>query len=755
MAAGSIGWNQELENKSVEMRICAAMKQPLHHRILFMAVIAGAMLTQAELAEAEQPDVAATVQKIDGLLAAHWQKVKVTANPPAGDEVLVRRLYLDIAGRIPTYRETAEFMGDESKNRRAKLIDKLLASEGYVHHFFNYWADILRMQGQQGSLVQGAYMKWLKDSLRQNKPYHQMVRELVTAQGKVWESPAVGYYFRDRNMPLDNMANTVRIFLGTRIECAQCHNHPFDKWTQMQFYQMGAFYTGISAREDVLAKPVAAANAMVTEKAKRKVLSHQDVMGFSNAISHVRAPFILTTVTHDEWGLQLPHDYQYDDAKPKQVIPPAVLYGTSAPSAAGARRMTTYANWMTSKDNTRFTNLIANRLWKKVFGVGLIEPVDEIMDSTAAAIPALMTCLEDLMKELNYDMKAFLRVLYNTSAYQRSVCHEEALPGEVWHFTGPVLRRMTAEQMWDSCITLINPTPDMPDDVTVQAQKQRITGLKKLADALDLLTPEEIYQGAELSAKTFTVTAARMTEVETSIIAARSAGDIGKAKELTKEYETLKASQVATRQIVHEQIFNKGIQRLEGRQAGSPVASAASPLSAMDMQMAMNGYIPGKKKAALTDAQQKLLQEEASRFGITGDKLTEYLKSREADLRRWLRAAELGSPAPRGHYLREFGQSDRETIDNANHDASIPQALALMNGELLPEILGPFSALKLTVNNLNQPDQQMQAVYMTLLSRKPSAAEQAAWIAAHGKDLGQLDDLIFALMNTQQFIFIQ
>ncbi len=728
----------------------------LLHQLLFLAVLAGAMTAQAETAQAAQSDITAAIQKIDGLLTAHWQKVKVTANPPAGDEVIVRRLYLDIAGRIPTYRETEDFMSDASKDRRAKLIDKLLASEGYVHHFFNYWADILRMQGQvQGSLVQGAYMNWLKDSLRQNKPYDQMVREMVTAQGRVWESPAVGYYFRDRNMPLDNMAATVRIFLGTRIECSQCHNHPFDKWTQMQFYQMGAFYTGISAREDVLAKPVAAANAMVTEKAKLKVLSHQDVMGFSNAISHVRAPFILTTVTHDEWGLQLPHDYQYDDAKPKQVIPPAVLYGTSAPSAAGGRRMTTYANWMTSKENTRFTNLIANRLWKKVFGVGLIEPVDEIMDSTAASIPALMNCLEDLMKEQNYDMKAFLRVLYNTSAYQRSVCQEEALPGEAWHFTGPVLRRMTAEQMWDSCITLINPTPDMPDDVAVQARTQRITGLKKLADALDLLTPEEIYQGAEVSAKTFAVTAARMTEVETSIIAARSAGDIGKAKELTKEFETLKARQVATRQIVHDQIFSKGIQRLESRQGGSTVSSATSPMSAMDIQMAMNGYIPGKNKSALTDTQQKLMHDEAARFGITGDRLTAYLKTRGAGLRRWLRAAELGSPAPRGHSLREFGQSDRETIDNANYDASIPQALALMNGELMPEILGPFSALNLTLNKFKQPDQQMQAIYMTLLSRKPSATEQAAWNASQDKVIGQIDDLIFALMNTQQFIFIQ
>jgi hypothetical protein len=120
-----------------------------------------------------------------------------------------------------------------------------------VQHFFNYWADVLRVtsNGQQtGQITGAAYMNFVKQSLRDNKPYDEFVRDMVAAQGKAWENGAIGYYMRDRGMPLDNMANTVRVFLGTRIECAQCHNHPFDKWTQMQFYKMAAFTYGVQTR---------------------------------------------------------------------------------------------------------------------------------------------------------------------------------------------------------------------------------------------------------------------------------------------------------------------------------------------------------------------------------------------------------------------------------------------------------------------------------------------------------------------------
>ncbi|MDP1589720.1 MAG: DUF1549 domain-containing protein, partial [Prosthecobacter sp.] len=183
-------------------------------------------------ASAAAPDLKATAAKIDELVNAKLAKEKITPNKPASDDIFVRRVYLDVVGRIPTLQETTRFLKNNDPDKRSKLIDELIASDGYVQNFYNYWADILRMKSQMVGGGQSlpafyGYSNWLKSSLRENKPYDQMVREVVTADGKSYENGAIGFYIRDYNMPLDNMAVTTQIFLGTSMVCAQCHNHPF------------------------------------------------------------------------------------------------------------------------------------------------------------------------------------------------------------------------------------------------------------------------------------------------------------------------------------------------------------------------------------------------------------------------------------------------------------------------------------------------------------------------------------------------
>ncbi|MCB1226059.1 MAG: DUF1549 domain-containing protein, partial [Verrucomicrobiales bacterium] len=178
-------------------------------------------------------DIQGEAKKIDAILQADWEKHDLSRNPDSDDSTFLRRIYLDIIGRIPTTRETRDFLGSNAKDKRSQLIQKLLKSDAHSQHAYNYWADVLRLQtrGQQAGVITGAaYSAFIKKCLSENVPYDQMVRDLVAAEGKAWDNGAIGYYMRDRGMPLDNMANTVRVFLGTRIECAQCHNHPFDKW---------------------------------------------------------------------------------------------------------------------------------------------------------------------------------------------------------------------------------------------------------------------------------------------------------------------------------------------------------------------------------------------------------------------------------------------------------------------------------------------------------------------------------------------
>jgi hypothetical protein len=162
-----------------------------------------------------------------------------------------------------------------------------------------------------------------------------------------------------------------------------------------------------------------------------------------------------------------------------------------------------------------------------------------------------------------------------------------------------------------------------------------------------------------------------------------------------------------------------------------------------------------EQQQADSEAAKKVWAEEAEFYGIPEKKRKDYFQNRSRASRDWLRSAEIDSPAPRGHYLREFGQSDRETIENANNEASVPQALAMMNGQLLPQIIGNYSQLMLTVNKAEYPDDKIEAAYMSVLSRKPTAKEKQLWLQAQDKGLSNMEDLIFSLLNTQQFIFIQ
>jgi hypothetical protein len=765
-----------------------------------------------------QPDVTKEAKQIDAILAKTWEAKKLKGNPAVDDATFVRRIYLDIAGRIPTTRETEAYLENKDANKRAKLIDQLLSGEGYVQHMFNFWADVLRLHttsGQVGAITGTAYANYVKDALRKNKPYDQFVREMVSAQGQAWENGAIGYYMRDRGMPLDNMAATVRIFLGTRIECAQCHNHPFDKWSQKQFYEMAAFtydvetndYYGATqngvrdimrqeeqaARDKiVIPKPTREMNNQQREDVKKKAIAaaqqqreateavRKKYRYTNEALNDVRNVLRYTTVAIRDRDLRLPHDYQYPDMKPKEVVKAATMMGKSVDCPPDSIGPEVYAKWLTSPENPRFTNVIANRLWKKVFGMGLIEPVDELMDNTVAMNPELMKQLEKLMVSVKYDTKAYLRVLYNTDVYQRAVTREEIPAGVEYHFTGPLLRRMSAEQMWDSFVALINPTPDMPDAVTREQGDRRLTSARKISDALNTLTPEEMLEGAKIAGEKYRESSKKVEELQKQIAEARANDDNDKARKLR---EDLRVFETAARRSVNDNIYVPAVMKLAAKVNGDAKPAPAKesgkedPVVAQnDSSMMMNGMMGGgasnyerikvkgydlsektpEQQAAERAAQEAVYREEAEFYGITDVKQQrDYLNFRRGITRNWLRSAELPSPAPRGHYLREFGQSDRETIENANYDASVPQVLALMNSQLLPQVLERYSQLMLTVNKAPYPDDKVDAIYMTLLSRKPTTAEKEKWIKAQEKGLTDFEDLVYALINTQQFVFIQ
>jgi hypothetical protein len=672
--------------------------------------------------------------RIDALLERHWQEKGLSPNAPASDEVFLRRVYLDVIGRIPTLEEARAFWADSGADKRARLIDRLLASDGYALHWFNYWADVLRAQSQLTRRGHHAvFCDLIREALRSNKPYDQWVREMLSARGDIFNAPGTAFYLRDTGMPLDNLANLTRIFLGTRIECAQCHNHPFDKWSQMDFYQMAAFTHG---NEFSHWKKIPLFRAALDLVGPYKG-PERPKMGVT--IENALSPQTYAGMVWTGLPLKLPHDYQYNDGKPHEAIKPAVMFGKAPPAATGEGQLDAFAAWATSPENPRFTTVIVNRLWKRLFGLANIEPLDEIMDSSTPVIPALQRELESQMKALRYDMKAFLRVLLHTRAYQSQCVRGEIAAGDSSHFTGPVLRRMTAEQAWDSLVTLINPEPDLPNRVMHDYLRRSRAIARDTILSQRLMSSSEIFEGVKAAAATYVRNAQTAQRLQKELEAARAADDKALAKQIGLQMTTVENNQ---RDAVSTHLIRPAAQKLAAKEK-RPVAHLDGPDAGL-----RGGDLLEKIGAEHRDATkwQDLLAPEMQRRAIPEASRDAFIKNRLSMYTTYLRASELDQPAPGGHFLREFGQSDREVIENASADASITQALQMMNSSLIPRVLDPWNALML---DLRDESDRVEAIYLALLTRKPTAAEKARL-----KD-ASTEDIVFALLNGQQFLFVQ
>ena len=711
------------------------------------------LLTSAALHAAPLPES----QKIDQLLRQDWEKAGLKANPPASDEVLVRRLYLDIAGRIPTLDEAQAYLSSQDPQKRAKLIDTLLNSDGHTSHMFNYWADVLRLTDNvKGRIAAEAYEEWLKQQIKANTPFDQFVKKLLTTEGGVWDSGSIGFWQRDENK-LDHLAYTVQVFLGTSIVCAQCHNHPFDKWSQMDYYHMAAFTYGMDTKSrgvDFKSKTTQFVELdpkvlKSMSKGERKAyrdklqaqkqaananLSKEDMQQVKRTMQDVMKPLRYTSAEWKDGKLpSLPADYKYPDAKPGDKIEPKTLFGKDAVIKPGENRLDAFADWMTSPENPRFTTVIANRMWKKAFGVGLIEPVDEMTDSTVASNPALMDYLGQLMIENKYSLKSFLRVLYNTDTYQRAASTQEVALGETYHFTGPILRRMSAEQIWDSFVTLSKGNVDDTVDDENTRLHQYLGDLSIFLDTIKSKGPEGLVQIAKEGRAKLDANQKKIDEIKAKLDAQKAKGKDAseKAKALAKEANTLRK---ASEKDILVALLGKD--------------------RADDLR---NGYQPEKpEKDKRTKFDRKALE------NMTKEQRKEFLKAYQRSnsgkdfLGLSSRASEQPSPARPGTFLRTFGQSDRELIQNASDDASVPQALTLLNGPAAEVFNNPASKLNQAIAKAGSPAQKIATLYQSLLSRAPTASEQAILdtvIQERGDKA--VADVTHALITGSQFLFVQ
>ena len=782
------------------------MKSPLWIQPLsLLAVFAACPLLAEESAPATrkapltEETIRAAAKRIDELVAQSCKEHKVPLNAAISDEVFVRRIYLDLAGRVPTVEETRAFLGNTYAAKRDRLIEELLGSEGYVSHTYNYWADVLRVNdslGNNGKSNEAAYRLWIKDALRQNKTYDQMVFELVSARGHIWENGAIGYYQRDRGMPLDNMANTVRVFLGTRLECAQCHNHPFDKWKQMDFFEMAAFSNGMDgnrydspnrqalsemgkkehgkARDEKVTevrkqleekygndKPALKA-AMKTELAKLRESGEVEEKKKKGGdplklvLGELYKPLRYTTVAETEKVLKLPHDYQYPDAKPEEVVTPGTMFGAPAVIAEGQPKIEAYAKWMTSPENPTFTKVIVNRLWKRLFGLALIEPFDDLTEQSVSTNPELLAYLEGLMKDLKFDMRSFTRILASTESYQRAATTVELELGMPYYFQGPVLRRLSAEQVWDSALTLLIEDPDRYKP-SVKKDIASIEEQKQIYESLEGLPFEEYREmitklSAEIGEESRLVDQKRKEAV-----AARSAGEDEKARELSRE---LSVAQKTVDRTMREIAFGK-------LDRGADEAELMKVFG-MTETLVENSVFEEAKLETPKEPIPEGLDKKARRALIKAQMEEKTVKAEKAakkgkgakgeappgELGTLARASEI--TARPGSFLRTFGQSDREVIENASDEATVPQALELLNGPVSAALANPGSALAKQLQTATSPEGRIETIYTAMLSRKPSPEETARLlqeVSANGEKA--YDDIVWAVLNGSQFLFVQ
>lgn len=349
---------------------------------------------------------------IDTLVFAKLKKMGLPPSARADDATFVRRVTLDIAGRLPTADEAGKFVADPSPIKRDVLIDTLLDSTDYADHFANKWAALLRNKRSDPKLARSTFSfhGWLRDSFVENKPFDQLAREIVAASGEVSQNPAVAW-FRQVGSPNAQLEDTAQLFLGTRLQCAQCHHHPYEKWSQDDYYKFAAVFSSTGK------KPGAQAGEEIVFTRRGAARANHKKTGKAMEPGALGTHFA---------------DLQADD-DPRQKL----------------------ADWMAAPENPFFARSLANRYWKHFFSRGLVEPEDDIRETNPATNPELLDALAKRFVETKFDLKQLVREICRSETYQLSSIPNEHNAVDRSSYSRYYPKRLAAETLFDSVNSLI------------------------------------------------------------------------------------------------------------------------------------------------------------------------------------------------------------------------------------------------------------------------------------------------------------
>jgi hypothetical protein len=360
------------------------------------------------------PPSEAPANYIDELVGKKLAKLRILPSDLCSDEVFLRRVTLDITGTLPTPEELQAFLADADPQKRSKAIDRLLERKEFSEIWAMNWAELLMIRSTQNVSNKSAflYYNWLTEQISNNVPLNVMVQTLLTATGGTFKNPETNFYQIETDT-LKLAENVAQVFMGIRTQCAQCHNHPFDRWTMDDYYSFAAFFAQVG---------------------RKGAEDYRELIVFNSGGGEV---------AHKVSG---------------QAMPPKFLGGPQ-PDVTGKDRRQVLAAWLASPENPYFATSVANRVWAHFFGIGIVEPVDDIRVSNPASNPELFASLGQRLTSYNYDFKQLVRDICNSRTYQRST---QKLPSNEFddrNFASARLRRIKAENLLD-CISQVTETKD-------------------------------------------------------------------------------------------------------------------------------------------------------------------------------------------------------------------------------------------------------------------------------------------------------
>jgi hypothetical protein len=352
---------------------------------------------------------------IDDLVVDKLRKLNIAPSAQCTDAEFIRRAYLDAAGILPTAEEAETFLADQSPDKRARLIDRLLERDEFVDYWAYKWSDLLLVSSRKlNNTAMWAFYDWIRDSVKQNKPWNQFARDIFLGTGSTRENGALNYFVLHKD-PIDLMETSTEGFLGQRITCARCHNHPLEKWTQNQYYEMVNLFSRVGIKNGS---------------------APGDNVVFAKTSGDFLHPRLL------------------------RPMPPTPLDGSAVPLDSQDDRRQAFLTWMTSKENPFFARNVANRVWGNFMGRGIVNPVDDLRATNPASNEELLSALSKDFAGHGYDVKYLIRTIMNSATYQLSSAANATNQNDNVFYSKYIVKRLPAEVILDAYSQVTGvPTP--------------------------------------------------------------------------------------------------------------------------------------------------------------------------------------------------------------------------------------------------------------------------------------------------------